>query len=355
MESLATVIRYLDDDGQACHELPLWAHEMEPLLECYRWMVLTRLFDQKAIALQRTGQCGTYPSSLGQEAISVSLGQAMEAEDIFVPYYRDHGTQLMRGCGMHELLLYWGGDERGSAGGPAQDFPICVPIATQCGHAVGAARALQLQNKPQAVVCTLGDGASSKGDFLEALNLAGVWQLPVVFVLNNNQWAISVSRQQQCGATALALKGIGAGIPSLQVDGNDTIAMMDEVTRALERARSGGGATLIEAISYRLSDHTTADDASRYRPDDEVQQAWKREPIARLKQFLMRQGAWSDALEQQWQEHCQHAVAAAVKHYLEMPEQPPEAMFDYLYADWPSVLDGQLQTFAERRQRRLGE
>lgn len=355
MESVAGMVRYLDASGQVCSQLPLWAHDMEPLLESYRWMVLTRQFDQKAIALQRTGQLGTYPSSLGQEAIAVSLGLSMESDDVFVPYYRDHGTQLLRGYNMQDVLQYWGGDERGSLAGLAQDFPICIPIATQCGHAVGAARALQLQKKPQAVVCTLGDGASSKGDFLEALNLAGVWQLPVVFVLNNNQWAISVSRQIQCGASALALKGIGAGVLSRQVDGNDLIAMTDEVSQALERARAGDGPTLIEAISYRLSDHTTADDASRYRGDDELQQAWQREPVMRLRQFLLQQGAWSEALEQQWLEHCQKTVAHAVESYLQIEPQAPESMFDYVFEDWPAVLDEQLQMFAERRQRRLGE
>ncbi|GGY33999.1 pyruvate dehydrogenase E1 component subunit alpha [Bacterioplanes sanyensis] len=355
MEPVMQTVRYLDDQGHTCQELPLWAHEMEPLLECYRWMLLTRQFDQKAIALQRTGQLGTYPSSLGQEAIAVTLGLAMEPDDVLVPYYRDHGTQLIRGCGMKDILLYWGGDERGSAAGPQQDFPVCVPIATQCGHAVGAAKALQLQGRSQAVACTLGDGASSKGDFLEALNLAGLWQLPVVFVLNNNQWAISVSRQKQCAASALALKGMGAGVRSVQVDGNDVIAMFDELTQALEAARAGQGPTLIEAISYRLSDHTTADDASRYCPQEELQQAWKKEPVARLKRFLTSQGAWTEALEQKWLEHCQHTVNSAVQHYLEYSPQLPEAMFDHLYEDWPTVMEDQLQAFAERRQRRLGE
>ena len=342
------MVQYLGCDGVPVCDVPLWACEFEPLLRAYEWMMLTRLFDQKAVALQRTGQLGTFPSSVGQEAIGVACGLALEAEDVFVPYYRDHATQLIRGAAMHDLLLYWGGDERGSHAGPAQDLPVCVPIASQCGHAVGIAAALKIRQQPQAVLCTLGDGATSKGDFLEALNLAGTWHLPVVFVINNNQWAISVPRAAQCGAPTLAQKGWGAGIHSVQVDGNDIIAMLDVVTGALERARHRKGPTLIEAVSDRRGDHTTADDASRYRTEDEVQAAWGREPLLRLRQFLTSQGAWSEAMDAHWQDHCQTVVSKAVEQYLATPAQAAEAMFDHLYAEWPPALDEQLDVFAAR-------
>ncbi|QDR30815.1 thiamine pyrophosphate-dependent enzyme, partial [Pseudomonas aeruginosa] len=232
--------RYLDSDGRPLGELPAWAGDSDALVGLYRQMLLTRLFDQKAVALQRTGRIGTYAPTLGQEAIGVAIGSQMRAEDVLVPYYRDTAVQLMRGVRMEDILLYWGGDERGSDYAEplaAQDFPICVPIATQALHACGVASAFRIRGEHRVAVTTCGDGATSKGDFLEALNVAGAWQLPVLFVVNNNQWAISVPRRIQCGAPTLAEKAVGAGFPGEQVDGNDVLAVAERVRAALERAR----------------------------------------------------------------------------------------------------------------------
>lgn len=242
--------RYLDSDGRPLGELPAWAGDSDALVGLYRQMLLTRLFDQKAVALQRTGRIGTYAPTLGQEAIGVAIGSQMRAEDVLVPYYRDTAVQLMRGVRMEDILLYWGGDERGSDYAEplaAQDFPICVPIATQALHACGVASAFRIRGEHRVAVTTCGDGATSKGDFLEALNVAGAWQLPVLFVVNNNQWAISVPRRIQCGAPTLAEKAVGAGFPGEQVDGNDVLAVAERVRAALERARQGKGPTLLEA------------------------------------------------------------------------------------------------------------
>jgi pyruvate dehydrogenase E1 component alpha subunit len=344
-------VQYLSKSGQLLQTSES-ANDKELLLQGYRWMNLTRAFDQKAVALQRTGIIGTYPSSLGQEAIAVACGMALEKDDVFVPYYRDHGTLLVRGHLMEHLLLYWGGDERGSGftaqNGSAIDMPICVPIATQASHAVGIASALKIQQKPQAVLCTLGDGASSKGDFLEALNLAGSWHLPVVFVINNNQWAISVPRHVQSGAPTLAQKGLAAAIPSIQVDGNDFIASYDVISAALTRARKRKGPMLIEAISYRLSDHTTADDASRYRAQKEVDTAWQNEPIKRLQQYIHSQGYWSKDLETHLQNDCQAQLENAVQAYQNIEAEQPEAMFDFLYETWPVNLDDQVSACSEK-------
>ncbi|SQC67030.1 pyruvate dehydrogenase E1 component, subunit beta [Pseudomonas aeruginosa] len=236
--------RYLDSDGRPLGELPAWAGDSDALVGLYRQMLLTRLFDQKAVALQRTGRIGTYAPTLGQEAIGVAIGSQMRAEDVLVPYYRDTAVQLMRGVRMEDILLYWGGDERGSDYAEplaAQDFPICVPIATQALHACGVASAFRIRGEHRVAVTTCGDGATSKGDFLEALNVAGAWQLPVLFVVNNNQWAISVPRRIQCGAPTLAEKAVGAGFPGEQVDGNDVLAVAERVRAALERARQGKG------------------------------------------------------------------------------------------------------------------
>ncbi len=335
-------LQLLKIDGSACGQWPNWAQDSDQLIECYKSMVLTRVFDTKCIALQRTGKMGTYPSCLGQEAIGVGLAQAMRDEDVFIPYYRDQAAQLVRGVTMVDILRYWGGDERGSDYQHCrEDLPNCVPIATQCSHAAGIASAFKMRKQARVAVCTLGDGATSKGDFLEALNLAGLWQLPLVFIINNNQWAISTPRHLQSGLGSLADKAKAAAIPGEQIDGNDVIAVYDSVSRAVNRARAGKGPALIEAMSYRLSDHTTADDASRYRSAEEVKKAWQQEPIKRLQQYLHRADLWQETDEIHLQEHCQQMVEAAVEEYLRTPPQPPEAMFDYLYAELPQAYRAQ--------------
>ncbi|MFI8610569.1 pyruvate dehydrogenase (acetyl-transferring) E1 component subunit alpha [Pseudomonas sp. NPDC077649] len=347
--------RYLAADGTPCAELPAWSDDFELLIRLYRQMLLTRLFDQKAVALQRTGRIGTYAPTIGQEAIGVAIGATMRADDVLVPYYRDTAVQVMRGVRMEEILLYWGGDERGSAyvdPAVAEDFPLCVPIATQALHACGVASAFKIRGQHRVAVTTCGDGATSKGDFLEALNVAGAWQLPVVFVVNNNQWAISVPRRIQCGAPTLAQKAIGAGFPGEQVDGNDVLAVYDRVQAALERARQGKGPTLIECLSYRLGDHTTADDATRYRPAEEVKQAWREEPVARLQAFLVSHGVWNAQREQALVGECQAEVQRAVEAFEATLMPPAEAALEHVYGQWPQALAEQREWLRERAARR---
>lgn len=347
--------RYLDPEGRPLGPLPDWVEEGARVVELYRAMQRTRLFDQKVIALQRTGRIGTYASSLGQEAIGTAIGTLLRADDVFLPYYRDSATQLLRGVSMTEMLFYWGGDERGSdyAGPVARgDFPLCVPIATQALHACGVATAFKIRGESRVALATCGDGATSKGDFLEALNVAGTWQLPVVFVVNNNQWAISVPRRIQCGAPTLAQKALGAGFAGEQVDGNDAIAMVERLRLAIDRARHGKGPTLLECISYRLSDHTTADDATRYRSAEEVNQAWHEEPIKRLRSFLAERGWWDEKREQALVAECQAELQQAIDAYEATPAQDPQSVFDHLYARWPAPLAEQREQFAERIARR---
>ena len=334
--------RCLDRYGNAAGDLPAFARDPATLVALYRAMVLTRSFDAKAIALQRTGRLGTYASSLGQEAVAIGVGSAMRDDDVLLPSFREHGTQIWRGVGLVELLLYWGGDERGSAfEGPRQDFPICVPVGSHIPHAAGVALAFKLRREPRVAVCVFGDGATSKGDFYEALNLAGAWRLPAVFVINNNAWAISVPRAAQTAAATLAEKAVAAGIPGEQVDGNDVIAVRDAVDRALARARAGGGPTLIEALTYRLSDHTTADDASRYRDDAEVSPHWHEEPIARLRAHLAANAGWDKQAEESLLAECAATIEKAANDYLALPPQPPVTMFDCLYARMPDDLAAQ--------------
>ncbi len=317
-------------------------------LEAYRVMSLMRLFDQKAIALQRTGQIGTYPSTLGHEVVNIAIGMSMTPTDVFVPYYRDHGTQFLRGVSLAEILLYWGGDERGShfANCP-EDLPICVPIATQFGHAAGIASAMKIRSEKRAVVVTGGDGSSSKGDFLESINLAGAWHLPVVYVIVNNQWAISTPRSVQCGAETLAQKAIGAGIRGVVVDGNDWFALTDQIHHALQQARAGKGATLIEAQTYRLSDHTTADDATRYRSKEDVSTAWTKDGVERLKRLLMQNDLWTDKQDEQWFFECKNIIDEAVKTYLGTAPEPPESMFDHLFSEIPKPLVPQYEALKQ--------
>ncbi|MBD3641490.1 MAG: pyruvate dehydrogenase (acetyl-transferring) E1 component subunit alpha [Marinobacter sp.] len=340
--------RYLDDHGKPLDDLPALAGDTERVLAAYRNMVLTRTFDAKAIALQRTGKCGTYPSVLGHEVIGTAIGQSMAKTDVFVPYYRDQAAHMLRGVSLREMLLYWGGDERGSANWEncPEDLPISVPIATQCCHAVGVASAIRIRGEERAVLCCVGDGGTSKGDFLESINLAGAWHLPVVFVAINNQWAISTPRSLQTGAETIAQKAIGAGLPGHMVDGNDYFATSEALDHALERARGGKGATLIEAVTYRLGDHTTADDATRYRTAEDLKRAWEKDGIKRLQNWLHDNGLWDADKEKALQAQSKEVVDQAVEAYLAIEPEPPTAMLDYLFETLPPALQAQRERIA---------
>lgn len=333
--------QYLDAEGQWTRgtipaELPAFARDPAELAKMYRMMLLARIFDTKAVNLQRTGKLGTYPPAVGHEAAQVGAGAALRAEDVIAPVYREIGTQLWRGVRMAEILQYWGGDERGNDfAGPRHDFPWCVPIATQSLHAAGAALAFKIRKEPRCALGYIGDGGTSEGAFYEALNVAGVQKLPVVFFIVNNKWAISIPIEQQTAAATLAQKAVAAGMPGVQVDGNDVIAVRHVLEKALQRARSGEGPTVVEAITYRLSDHTTADDASRYRRAQEVEQAWLLDPMKRLRLLLERLGAWDAAREEAYKAECSQQVEAAVQEYFSMPRPETAAMFDHLFKHLP--------------------
>jgi 2-oxoisovalerate dehydrogenase E1 component alpha subunit len=328
--------------GDVVAPLPQFAKDSGDVLRMYRAMTLVRVFDAKAVNLQRTGQLGTYPSSLGHEAAHVGVGAAMRPEDVLAPVYREFGTQLWRGVTMAEILTYWGGDERGNDFAvPRHDFAWCVPIATQTLHAAGAAMAFKVLKQPRCALAYIGDGGTSEGAFYEALNLAGSRALPVVFVIVNNGWAISVPVAAQTAAQTLAQKAVAAGIPGVQVDGNDVFAVREVVAEALEAARRGAGPCLIEALTYRLSDHTTADDASRYRKGQEVKDAWALEPLIRFRGFLINAGIWDAAKEQALLDECTLAVDAAVTEYLGRAKPSTDAMFEHLFRTLPAHLHEQ--------------
>jgi pyruvate dehydrogenase E1 component alpha subunit len=335
-------VQYLDPAGKPAADLPKFAYDDAELLKMFGAMLRARTFDAKAINLQRTGGIGTYAPCLGQEAVHVGVGAAMRPEDCCAIVYREIGTLFWRGVRMVDVLLYWGGDERGNDFAiPRHDFPWCVPIGTQSLHAAGAAMAFKIRKEPRCALGYIGDGGTSEGSFYEAINLAGARQLPVVFMIVNNQWAISVPLSEQTAAETLAQKAIAAGIPGIQVDGNDVIAVRDTVERALAKARSGGGPTVIEAMSYRLSDHTTADDASRYRPAEELAEAWKIEPMIRLRRLLQDRGTLTDRREAEMKAEYSREVEAAVEEYRSVSKQSTDAMFEHLYANPPPYIDEQ--------------
>lgn len=338
-------LQYLGPDGKLVRkDLPAFAKDTDQLVELYRQMLLVRTFDTKSVALQRTGKLGTYASCLGHEAAHVGIGASMRPEDVFAPSYREYGAQFMRGVRPREVLMYWGGDERGNDfEGPRNDYPWCVPIGTQCLHAAGAALAFKLRDEKRVAVACVGDGGSSKTDTYAAINSAGAYTAPFVLCIINNQWAISVPRSAQTGAKTLAQKGLAGGLFCLQVDGNDIIAVRAAMDAACERARNGDGGTVLELITYRLSDHTTADDARRYRGEQEVKDAWEREPMTRLKAYLVGKKAWNDKKEAAWKEECGARIDEEVNAYLSSKAQPIESIFEHLYADMPEDLIRQRQ------------
>ncbi|MEO7773902.1 MAG: pyruvate dehydrogenase (acetyl-transferring) E1 component subunit alpha [Steroidobacteraceae bacterium] len=341
-------IRYqqlLDQSGKAVAELPAFARDSDELLRMYRMMMLTRTFDTKAVNLQRTGKLGTYAPCVGHEATHVGVGAAMRPEDALFPYYREYGAQLWRGVSLAEIFIYWGGDERGNDFAvPRHDFPWSVPIASQVPQAAGAAMAFRIRKQPRCAVAFIGDGGTSQGAFYEAINLAGAKTLPLVTVIVNNGYAISMPVSEQSATQTLAQKAIAAGIVGVQVDGNDILAVRAATAEALERGRTGKGATLIEAITYRLSDHTTADDASRYREAAQLEAAWKVEPITRLRSYLHGLGAWDEAREKALRAECTREVEAALQIYLKHPKPSSDAMFEHLFARMPHGLEEQRAT-----------
>jgi 2-oxoisovalerate dehydrogenase E1 component alpha subunit len=332
----------LDADARATGALPAFAADPQQMLDLYRMMVLCRLFDTKAINLQRTGKLGTYAPCTGHEATHVAVGAAMRPEDVLSPVYREYGTQLWRGVTLTEILTYWAGDERGNNfAGPRDDFPWCVPIGSQTPHAAGVAMAFKIRRQPRCAVAYIGDGGTSQGAFHEAVNLAGAQQLPVVFVVVNNGWAISVPAAAQTAAQTFAQKGLGNGVPGIQVDGNDVIGVRQVMEEALARARRGDGPMVVETLTYRLSDHTTADDATRYRPAAELEAAWKIEPLLRTRRFIEAQGWWDEAREAAWRSECTARIDAAVQAYQNRAPAETDHMFDHLFAHPPAQLAAQ--------------
>jgi pyruvate dehydrogenase E1 component alpha subunit len=317
------------------------------LLRLHRTMLLSRRLDERMLRLQRQGRLGTFAPVKGQEAAQIGAVAALRPSDWMVPSFRESAAGLWRGQTIESLLLTYGGYYQGNAGADeGHNFPVAIPVGTQLLHAVGLGYAIAYRQQDEVAMVFFGDGATSEGDFAEALNFAGVWQTPVVFVCQNNGWAISLPRAGQTRTKTLAQKALAFGLPGIQVDGNDVLAVYSAAQEAVERARSGSGPTLIECVTYRLSVHTTADDPSKYRSDEEVAAWERREPLPRFQEYLRGKGLLSDAALETLEDEIEAELREAVQRVEQQKAQlagEALSLFDHIYADMPPYVQEQRQ------------
>ncbi|MFP4076702.1 MAG: pyruvate dehydrogenase (acetyl-transferring) E1 component subunit alpha, partial [Halochromatium sp.] len=340
----------LDEDGNLDQALAPEVSD-EQLDQMHRVMLLARRFDERMLNLQRQGRIGTFAPVSGQEAAQVGVMAALQAQDWFVPSFRESAASIWRGTPLKALLLYNAGyNEGGAIAEDARDLPIAIPVATQIPHAVGLGYAARYRGTDAVALVFFGDGATSEGDFHEAMNFASVFATPTLFVCQNNQWAISIPREDQTHSKTLAQKALAYGMPGIQLDGNDLLAVLAAAREAVERARNGGGPTLIECVTYRLSVHTTADDPSRYRSDEEVEEWERREPLRRLQRHLKERGILDDdrieALENAISEQIDEAWQETEQAMQELDE--PLDIFSHNYAELPRTLREQREEMASR-------
>jgi 2-oxoisovalerate dehydrogenase E1 component alpha subunit len=339
-------IRILDLDGSLLAEPPV---DLEEGRRLFAAMVTARTYDHKSSALQRQGRLATYAQFEGQEAAQIGAVAALRSDDWLVATYRDAGAMWMQGYPWDNLFLGRMGDERGGAPPAGVNvLPPSITVGAHMIHAVGIGWAERLQGGDRIAMTMFGDGATSEGDFHEAMNFAGVYATPTVFVCENNGWAISLSRDRQTASETIAQKAAAYGMPGVLVDGNDVLAVLSVAREAVDRARDGGGPTLIEALTYRMGPHTTADDAGRYRTDDAVEEWRDRDPIDRMRSYLKRGNAWSEEWEAALTEDASQQVEAAVERAEALPAFPRGGQFDRAFATPTANLEAQ-------RSRLLGE
>jgi pyruvate dehydrogenase E1 component alpha subunit len=339
-------LQILDENGNFDAALAKDTLTDEQVLYLYEFLLQCRQLDEIAFKLQRSGRMGTYPQNKGQEAAAIGSGfAAKKGVDFLCPCYRENAALFLHGLPMHYVLLHWMGDERGNQIPEGVCMtPLSIPIGTQMLHATGIAWAFKLRKEERVAITYFGDGATSEGDFHEAMNFASTLQVPVVFFCQNNQWAISVPREIQMASETIAQKAIAYGMPSIQVDGNDLFAVYKASKEAIERARAGGGPSLIEAVTYRLGDHTTADDARRYRDPEELE-AWKsRDPAIRLRKYLVAKGLWNDQMQQQAEEKAKAIVTEVVEAATGIAAPTTDDIFDSTFATLPPELEKQKRT-----------
>lgn len=333
-------IEVMNSEGE--EDFP-WLEE-EDYEELYKQMMLARKFDEKAFSLQRRGDISTYAPHKGQEAAQIGTVFAMEESDWMVPSFRETAAFIPRGFDLTSIFQRWMGDERGQKD-LENTLPVAIPVGTQNLHTAGVGMAMSKEDENQAVVGFTGDGSTSEGDFHEALNFAGVYGAHSVFIVQNNQYAISMPVEKQTNSETLAQKGLAYGIDCLQVDGNDILAVIKALRESLEKARNGEP-VLIEILTYRIEDHTTSDDSTRYRDKEEVEE-WKEEdPLERFREFLKEHEMWSENLED-YEEEAEEIINEAADEAQEIDDPNPEDMFDYVYEDAPEMFEKEKEKFLE--------
>ncbi|RNB84691.1 pyruvate dehydrogenase (acetyl-transferring) E1 component subunit alpha [Brevibacillus fluminis] len=325
------------------------------IVSMYEQMVLVRAFDRKSILLQRQGRMGTYAPFEGQEASQVGSAIALTPGDWLFPTYRDHAAAIVHGQSLSRVFLYWMGHMEGSISPEGKHImPPCVPIATQMVHAVGTAWASKLKQEQHVSLAFFGDGASSEGDFHEALNFAGVFKTPTIFLCQNNGFAISVPFSQQSSSETIAQRAAAYDIPGVRIDGNDVFAVWLTVKAAMERGLRGEGPTLIEAVTHRYGAHTTADDPKKYRDQDTLADEWRtqRDPISRLKRYMEQNGLWDDVKEAALQKQVTERIDAALVEAESYPKSTPADMFKHVYAEPTWMVKEQEQDLQEPEQKK---
>ena len=341
------MVQYLSDEGAPLEKLPF---DEEALLRGYRALRRARFFDERAEVLQRQGKLGVYPPFRGQEAAQVGAMLALEKTDWLVPSYRESAAALVHGLPLDYLILYWRAHPAGWRFPEGLNIlPFYIPIATQLPQAVGVAHAGTLQGENWVVAAFIGDGGTSEGDFHEALNFAAVYQAPVVFVVQNNGWAISVPTHKQMRVKRIADKAQGYGMPGALVDGNDLVAMWQTAKEAVARARAGEGPTLIEAVTYRIAPHTTSDDPSRYRDEAETKEWVGREPVGRMRKALASLNLWDDAKEEALLGELRGELEAAVKKADEAPDPKPWEIVEHVFAEMTPDQQGAWEALHDQR------
>ena len=306
----------------------------DALREMYKYLILTRTFDDKALKLQRQGRLGTYAPMRGQEAGQIGSAFALAKDDWIFPAFRENGVYMIKGVSADMLFRYWAGDERGMQIPKGINIlPVSITVGAHLPHAAGAAMGFNYLKQKNVAVVYFGDGATSEGDFHEALNFAGVFKAPCIFICQNNQWAISLPVKEQTASQTIAQKAIAYGIAGIQVDGNDVFAVYKATMDAVARARNGLGATLIECFTYRLADHTTSDDAKKYRSEDEVRSWELKDPILRFEKYLVSKKVINPVIIGKVKAEAEQQIERAVNMAESAKPQPPTEMFDYLYSD----------------------
>lgn len=342
----------LDENGRVDNDLVPEIEE-DRLKRMFRTMLLARRFDEHLLTLQREGRIGTFAPVRGQEACQIGAMPVLEDNDWFVPAFREFAAMHWREFPLADILLFAAGYNEGAAiPEDAHNLPTAVPVATQIPHAVGLGYASRYRERDEVALVFFGDGATSEGDFHEGLNFAGVLQTPTVFFCQNNRWAISLPVEKQTHSKTLAQKGLAYGIPCLQVDGNDILAVYAATREAVERARNGDGPTLIEGLTYRLSLHTTADDPSKYRDEEDIKEWEGRDPLPRFQNYLSEREVLSDDDVETMESEIEEAIDKSWEDTEARIEElgGPDMMFDYVYAERPPWLEAQRAAFVERQQ-----